>query len=66
MFVKTSHMCDYHFIRRDRNGRWSEKCGNWKVGPQFDDPYEQARKKSYDVVCQVYCAPNRQPKKTPY
>jgi RHS repeat-associated protein len=67
MFVRTVvGDCDFHFIRRDRNGRWSEKCGAGYVGSQFDDPYQHAKEIGCDVVCQVYCAPNRTPKHMPY
>jgi RHS repeat-associated protein len=61
MFVKTSppDECDYHFIRRDRNGLWSDKCGATPVGPQTSDPYGRARDEGYDTVCEHYCAPVR-------
>jgi len=55
LFVKSTPRCDYHWIRLDDNGLWSEKCGSGPVGPQIGDPYERARGSGYDTVCQHYC-----------
>jgi hypothetical protein len=55
LFVKSHPPCDYHWIRLDNNGLWSEKCGGAPVGSQFGDPYAEGRHKGYDTVCQVYC-----------
>lgn len=55
LFVDSTPPCDYHFIRLDDNGMWSEKCGSLAVGPQFDDPYKRAKDSGYDTVCQHYC-----------
>ena len=58
-FVRTTSPCDFHFIRRDSNGLWSDKLGLSPVGSQFPDPYKRAEDCGYDTVCQHYCAPNR-------
>lgn len=55
LFVKSTPPCDYHFIRLDDNGQWSEKCGSTPVGPQFGNPYEEAKENGYNTVCQHYC-----------
>lgn len=50
---------DYHWYRRDDNGRWSSKHGWLPVGPQIDNPDKDALAWGYDVFCGTMCAPKR-------
>jgi hypothetical protein len=50
---------DYHWIREDSNGRWSQKHGLTAVGAQVDDPDADAAAWGYTTKCGDMCAPDQ-------
>jgi RHS repeat-associated protein len=50
---------DYHWYRQDSNGRWSSKHGLTPVGPQIDNPDQDAAATGYGIFCARMCASNQ-------
>ena len=50
---------DYHWYRQDSNGSWSSKHGSTAVGPQVNNPDQDATATGYGVFCGRMCAANQ-------